>query len=80
VMLAAQGFGVESKAYSLFAPSKFWHDILSRADNVFADNPTFSYIVPIIIWAFVLGLLNLAGRRWSRPRPGPPSAVSTNPA
>ena len=56
------GFAIASKKYHLFEPSEFWFGTLERATDVFMDNPTFCYVVAIVIWALVLVALGT----WSR--------------
>jgi hypothetical protein len=53
IVVLKNGFAAD-KPYALFHPGPFWQDILRRADEVLADNPTFSYLVPVVIWLFIL--------------------------
>lgn len=39
-----------AKAYALFDPSPFWSGVLRRANEIVADDPTFSLVIPTLIW------------------------------
>lgn len=54
VILLHAGFAAPGKAYALFAPGPFMQDLLRRADVILADNPTFSYLVPVSFWILIL--------------------------
>lgn len=54
IILLHAGFAVPDKAYALFRPGPFMRDVLKRADVVLADNPTFSYLVPVFFWVMIL--------------------------
>ncbi len=63
VLVVNNGFAA-AKQYALFHPGPFWKDVLRRADEVLADNPTFSYVVPVFLWVLILfGLEMWKGRR-----------------
>jgi len=44
------------KAYALFHPSDFWFGMVKRAQEVVHENPTASWVFPVLIW-FVVALL-----------------------
>jgi len=50
--LLAGGFAAE-KSFAIFHPNPFWHGVLTRSENVLADNPTMSYVAPALIWFVV---------------------------
>jgi len=68
VMLLKTGFADPAKKYNLFSPSVFWQDVLRRLDEVFADNPTFAYVVPVFIWLGVVFVVHLVKTR-RKPQP-----------
>lgn len=49
----AGGFGVAGKPFQLIHVSEFWQSALARAKDVFVDNPTTSFVVPILIFFIV---------------------------
>jgi len=51
--LLGGGFAVPEKAYALFHPAAFWQRVLTGGQNVLADNPTVSFVVPVFIWFLV---------------------------
>lgn len=57
VLLLKGGFADPAKKYALFQPSPFWRDVWRRAGEVFADNPTFAFVVPVFIWLTVVILV-----------------------
>ncbi len=70
--LAANGFAAD-KGYALFSPSEFWYGMLSRAQTLLADDPSVSFVVPMMIWFLVIG------RQWFL-RTAAPSAGDRNPS
>jgi len=50
--LTANGFAAD-KSYALFRPSPFWRGALTRMESVFSDDPTVSFVVPVLIWFLV---------------------------
>jgi len=76
VLLLKGGFADPAKKYALFHPTAFWQDVWRRAGEVFADNPTFAYVVPVFIWLAVVFLVHLFERkRASSPTTGAPAAA-----
>ena len=63
--LAAAGFAAD-KGYALFHPSEFWRGVLTRAESIFSDNPTVSFVVPTVIW-FLVALTGRHGSAESNP-------------
>ena len=55
--LAANGFAAD-KGYALFSPGAFWSGVLGRAETLLSDDPSVSFVVPMMIWFVVIG------RRW----------------
>ncbi len=53
INLLATGFAVPGKRYAIFEPSEFWLALLRRADEVFVQNPTVSFVVAAFIWLVV---------------------------
>ncbi len=53
INMLATGFAVPGKRYALFEPSEFWLASLRRADEVFVQNPTVSFVVAAFIWLVV---------------------------
>jgi hypothetical protein len=76
IMLLKMGFADPSKKYRIFNPSPFWQDLWRRLDEVFADNPTFAYVVPVFLWLLIVFLLSLFRRRTvaAKPYAEPPAA------
>lgn len=62
VLLLKGGFADPAKKYALFHPTEFWQDVWRRAGEVFADNPTFAYVVPVFIWLTTVFAVHLVGR------------------
>ena len=54
--LAATGFAAD-KAYAVLAPGPFWFGVLTRVESLVSDNPTVSFVVPVLIWLTVLLLV-----------------------
>lgn len=50
--LAANGFGAD-KGYALFHPGPFLRGALSRAEIILSDDPTVTFMVPVLIWFLV---------------------------
>ena len=65
-LLLDAGFADASKKYALFRPGEFMADIIGRARVILADNPTFSYVIAVFVWVFVLFLVQC----WYEWRPG----------
>jgi hypothetical protein len=53
------GFADPSKDYRLYSPGSFWADALRRADNVLVHDPTFNYVVPILIWVVLIVAMSI---------------------
>lgn len=53
INMLATGFAVPGKSYALFEPNEFWLTTLRRADEVFVQNPTVSFVVAAFIWLVV---------------------------
>lgn len=51
--LAAGGFAID-KPYALGQPGAFWSGTLIRLESLFSDNPTVSFVMPVLIWFLVL--------------------------
>jgi len=66
VLVLHAGFAVPGKAYALFQPGPFLQDMLKRADVVLADNPTFSYLVPVFLWIAILFVFQVKDGRTKR--------------
>jgi len=54
LMVAERGFADVNEKYRLFTPSPFWTRVLNGAREVFCDDPTFNYVIHLILWAFTL--------------------------
>ncbi len=54
LMVAERGFADVNEKYRLFTPGPFWTRVLNGAREVFCDDPTFHYVIPVILWAFTL--------------------------
>jgi hypothetical protein len=63
VLLLKGGFADPAKKYALFHPTEFWQDVWRRAGEVFANNPTFAYVVPVFIWLLTVFVVHLFGRK-----------------
>lgn len=63
--LLTGGFAAD-KAYAIFHPSSFWNGLLVRSDQVLAENPTVSYVVPVLIWFLVA----FRASAWTRAKSG----------
>ncbi len=50
--LTVGGFAADKK-YALFDPSPFLSGFLTRAESLFSDDPTVSFVVPTVIWFLV---------------------------
>ena len=66
--LLANGFAA-AKAYALFAPSPFWRGVLTEVEGVLSDDPTVSFVVPVLIWFLVAG-------RWGGGKTAPKADVA----
>jgi len=53
INMLATGFAVPGKRYALFEPSGFWLTMLHKADEVFVQNPTVSFVAAAFIWLVV---------------------------
>jgi hypothetical protein len=42
-----------AKNYAVFHPSPFWRGVLTRVESVFSEDPTVSFVVPVLIWFLV---------------------------
>lgn len=72
VLVTNNGFAAPGKRYALFHPGPLVSSLLTRADEVLADNPTFAYVAPVCLWLLIL----LGFRAWQR-RSVPPSGGRT---
>lgn len=50
--VTVNGFAAD-KVYALFHPGPFWQGVLTRAETMFSDDPTVSFVVPIVVWFVV---------------------------
>ena len=50
--ITAGGFAAD-KAYAILHLGAFWTGVLTRAESLFSDNPTVSFVVPIVVWFLV---------------------------
>jgi len=57
------GFADPGKKYHIYEPGDLSRDLLRRADKVLADDPTFNYIVPVLVWLVVVLGINFWTRR-----------------
>lgn len=53
------GFAVDGKDFQLLWLSPFWSNRLKALDNVINDNPTTSYIAPVLIWLALIIFIEL---------------------
>lgn len=53
------GLADPAKKWHLYSPSAFWSDAIRRADNVLVDDPTFNYVIPIVMWIILLIVLSI---------------------
>ena len=53
-LVAHSGFAAPGKAYALFDPGPLARSVLARVDEVLADNPTFAYVAPVLLWMLIL--------------------------
>ena len=60
--LTANGFAA-AKDYALFHPSPFWRSALTGVESIFSEDPTVSFVVPVLIWFVVFTPRSL----WPRP-------------
>lgn len=54
ISLLQAGFANPQKTYPLFKMTPWWFEKLKRFDSVINDNPTISYIAPVLIWLMVV--------------------------
>ena len=54
LMVASRGFADVNEKFRLFTPSTLWTQVLNGAREVFCDNPTFHYVIPVVLWGFLL--------------------------
>lgn len=53
------GFAVDGKDFQLMSLSPFWSNRLKGLDSVINDNPTTSFIAPVLIWLTLIVLMEL---------------------
>lgn len=59
-VLLADGYAAD-KNYAVFSPSPFWHDMIWRGKEVFADNPTAALVIPFFLYLIVLFAMHCWG-------------------
>jgi hypothetical protein len=60
------GFADVDKKYHLYEPGKFWRDLLRRGDRVLADDPTFNYVAPVVVWLLAILAVEFVSRYRAR--------------
>lgn len=53
IKLLEGGLAVPAKKYAVFQPGEFWSDVLKRANQIFVEDPTISFVIPTLIWFLV---------------------------
>ncbi len=64
--VAKVGFADTSKQYHIYEFGDFRMDVLRRTSNVLVDDPTFNYIVPVVIWLITVLAISIWKRRQER--------------
>jgi hypothetical protein len=67
VIVLHHGFAAPDKGYALFQPGSFVSDFLKRAAVVIGDDPTFSYLVSVLLWGLMLFGFSIKNA-WSKRR------------
>jgi len=62
------GFAVPNKDFRLVNLNDFWFARLKGLDAVTNDNPTMNFIAPILIWLFVVAMMELWPIAWQKIR------------